>query len=225
VDTSKIVSQITAGQVQSAELNTGSSQTIQVTLKDGAKEQATYLNDLQGNDLANSLNKASAAGQLTGGYNVNVTKTSWIVSALVTLLAGVVLERSGDAIASHIGLSGVLFGATVLAAATSLPEVSTGLTSVRNGDYQLAVSDIFGGNAFLPVLFLPAGLLSGQAVLPQAQDTDIYLTAVGALLTLVYLVGLIFRPQRRIARMGVDSLVVLVLYLLALGGLFAIALT
>ena len=147
------------------------------------------------------------------------------VSALVTLVAGVVLERSGDAIASHIGLSGVLFGATVLAAATSLPEVSTGLTSVRNGDYQLAVSDIFGGNAFLPVLFLPAGLLSGQAVLPQAQDTDIYLTAVGALLTLVYVVGLIFRPQRRIARMGVDSLVVLVLYLLALGGLFAIALT
>jgi cation:H+ antiporter len=147
------------------------------------------------------------------------------ISALVTLIAGVVLERSGDAIASHVGLSGVLFGATVLAAATSLPEVSTGLTSVRNGDYQLAVSDIFGGNAFLPVLFLVATLLSGQAVLPLAQGTDIYLTAVGALLTVVYVVGLIFRPQRRIARMGVDSLAVLLLYLLSLGGLFTIALT
>jgi cation:H+ antiporter len=147
------------------------------------------------------------------------------IAALVTLVAGVVLERSGDAIATHIGFSGVLFGATVLASATSLPEVSTGLTSVRNGDYQLAISDIFGGNAFLPVLFLPATLLSGQAVLTQAQPTDIYLTAVGALLTLVYLAGLIFRPQRRIARMGVDSLFVLALYVLALGGLFAIALT
>jgi cation:H+ antiporter len=145
------------------------------------------------------------------------------VSALVTLVAGVVLERSGDAISGHIGLSGVLFGATVLAAATSLPEVSTGLTSVRMGDYQLAMSDIFGGNAFLPVLFLLAGLLSGNAVLPQAQDTDVYLTALGALLTAVYLVGLIFRPTRRIARMGVDSLTVLVLYLLGIAGLIAIA--
>jgi cation:H+ antiporter len=145
------------------------------------------------------------------------------VAALVTLVAGVVLERSGDAIAGHIGLSGVLFGATILAAATSLPEISTGLTSVRAGDYQLAVSDIFGGNAFLPVLFVVATLVSGESVLPRAQDTDIYLTAVAMLLTLVYAAGLLFRPSRRVARMGVDSLVVLVLYAIALGGLFAIA--
>jgi cation:H+ antiporter len=144
-------------------------------------------------------------------------------AAVVTLVAGVILERSGDAIAGHIGLSGVLFGATVLAAATSLPEVSTGLTSVRSGDFQLAVSDIFGGNAFLPVLFLLATLLSGKAVLPQAQSTDIYLTAVAVLLTLVYIAGLLFRPARRIAGMGIDSLVVLALYAAAIAGLFAIA--
>jgi cation:H+ antiporter len=43
------------------------------------------------------------------------------------------------------------------------------------------------------------------------------------LLTLVYAVGLVFRPQRRIARMGVDSLSVLVLYVLGVAGLFAVA--
>ena len=145
------------------------------------------------------------------------------VAALFTLAAGVVLERSGEAIASDIGLTGVLFGATVLAAATSLPEISTGLTSVKNGDYQLAVSDIFGGNAFLPVLFLLASLISGTAVLPQAHNTDIYLTAVAILLTLVFMAGLVFRPDRRIARMGVDSIVVLVLYAVGLVGLVAIA--
>jgi cation:H+ antiporter len=101
--------------------------------------------------------------------------------------------------------------------------LSTGLTSVRNGDYQLAMSDIFGGNAFLPVLFLMATLLSGKAVLPQAQNTDIYLTALAMLLTLVYAAGLLFRPQRRTARLGLDSLIVLVLYVIGVAGLFAIA--
>jgi cell division protease FtsH len=86
VDTSKIVSQISAGQVTSATVNTGSSQTIQVVLKDGTKEQATYLNDQQGVTLTNELDSAVKSNDLSGGYNVNVTKTSWIVSALVTLL-------------------------------------------------------------------------------------------------------------------------------------------
>ena len=139
--------------------------------------------------------------------------------ALVTLVAGVALEQSGEVIAGRAGMSGVVFGATILAAATALPEVSTGLSSIKLGDYQLAVSDIFGGNAFLPVLFLPAGLISGHAVLPQAQSTDIYLTGLGALLTAVYVVGLIFRPRRQIWVMGADSWAVVLLYALGIVGL------
>jgi cation:H+ antiporter len=156
---------------------------------------------------------------------VSTTRSAAIfgAAAVITLASGVILEQSGEAAAGHVGLSGILFGATVLAAATSLPELSTGLASVRNGDYQLAISDIFGGNAFLPVLFLLATLLSARAVLPQADASDIYLTALGILLTLVYAVGLIFRPQRRVAGMGIDSLIVLVLYALGVGGLFAVA--
>jgi cation:H+ antiporter len=141
------------------------------------------------------------------------------LASVVTLVAGVTLERSGEVIAGRIGMDGVLFGSTVLAAATALPEISTGLASARLGDYQLAVSDIFGGNAFLPVLFFPAGLLSGQAVFPQLRDTDMYLIGLGMVLTCVYICGLIFRPRRRILRMGVDSLAALALYLLGTAGL------
>jgi len=138
-------------------------------------------------------------------------------------VAGVFIERSGEELFGRFGMSGILFGATVLAAATSLPELSTGLTSTRLGDYKLAISDIFGGNAFLPVLFLLATVLSGQAVLPRAHNTDIYLTALGGLLTIVYMIGLVFRPQRQWARMGPDSIAVLVLYALGITGLALIA--
>jgi cation:H+ antiporter len=117
---------------------------------------------------------------------------------------------------------GVLFGATILALATSLPEISTGLQAIKQGDDNLAISEIFGGNAFLPALFLVATAISGKAVLSQANASDIYLTSLAALLTLVYGVGLVFRSSRRIAGMGIDSLVVLILYVVGVGGLVAI---
>ena len=66
-------------------------------------------------------------------------------------------------------------------------------------------------------------LFSGQAALPQALAIDIYLTGVGLLVTVVYIAGLLFRPGRRVLGMGIDSLTVLVFYLISLGGLFTIA--
>jgi cation:H+ antiporter len=137
-------------------------------------------------------------------------------AALATLVAGALAEESGTAAADHVGLSGVLFGATVLAAATSLPELSTGLTSVREGDFKLAFGDIFGGNAFLPVLFLLAVLVSGKSVLPNAHASDIYLTGLGALLTVIYMAGLLFRPGKNHAR--IDSIAVLVVYVIGVVG-------
>ena len=167
--------------------------------------------------------KQHEASAASDGLSTSRAATTFAVAALATLVGGVALEKSGEGIAGHLHMTGVLFGATLLAAATSLPEVSTGLTSVRLGDYKLAFSDIFGGNTFLPVLFLLAVLVSGEAVLPQAHATDIYLTGLGALLTAIYIWGLITRPRRRILRMGVDSLVVVVTYLVGLGGLAIIA--
>jgi cation:H+ antiporter len=156
------------------------------------------------------------------GVSTARSATVFGAAAVATLVAGVVIESSGEEFFARQGLSGVLFGATVLAAATSLPEVSTGLTSTRLGDYQLAISDIFGGNAFLPVLFLLATLISGKPVLPAAHHTDIYLTALGVVLTAVYVTGLIFRPSRQYLRMGLDSVTVLILYIAGIAGLVTI---
>src|SRR6476646_1769953 len=155
------------------------------------------------------------------------SSTAWavivfLIAAIATLIAGVVLQQTSETIAKQIGMTGVVFGATILAAVTALPEVSTGLAAVRLGDHKLAISDIFGGNAFLPVIFLVATLVSGKSLLPHATKSDMYLTALGMLLTAVYIYGLVFRPRRQIGRMGIDSIVVLVLYTVGVAGLFAI---
>lgn len=148
--------------------------------------------------------------------------TVFIVSTLVTLIAGVLLQTSGSALAAHMGWTGVLFGSTILAAVTSVSEISTGLAAVKMKNYTLAYSDILGGNAFLPTLFLPASLISGVAILPQAAATDIYLACLAILLTTIYICGLIFKSKRKYFGLGVDSIIVLFVYLIGMIGLFTI---
>ena len=155
--------------------------------------------------------------------STRVTLGIFAGAGLVTLAAGVLVEESGSAIATQIHLSAAVFGGTVLAAATALPELSTGLAAVRTKDFELAVSDIFGGNAFLPVLFFPATLLAGQSVLGSAAKPDAFLAVLGILLTAVYITGLVIRPKRQYLRLGPDSLLVLVLYIAGIAGMVVIS--
>jgi cation:H+ antiporter len=145
------------------------------------------------------------------------------LAAGATLAAGVALALASDVLSTRFHVQGVLFGATILAAVTALPELTTGLYAVRAGRYELAMSDIIAGNAFLPVLFLFGTLLSNQPLLPDAQAPDLYLTALGALLTAVYCIGVILRSKKMVLGAGIDSILVLVLYVAGIAGLFFIA--
>jgi len=142
-----------------------------------------------------------------------------IIGAIITLFAGWTLEVTGEQLANRWGMSGVLFGGTILALCTALPEISTGIASAKIRDYNMAVSDIFGGNAFLPVLFLMASLIGNDAILPHLKPSDIYLTVLGIILTGIYMIGMVLHAKKQILRMGIDSLLVVIVYLLGLWGL------
>ena len=144
------------------------------------------------------------------------------IAAIATLICGLILELTSAEIAARMHWEGVLFGATLLAAVTALPEVTTGLSAIKAQKFELAISDIIGGNAFLPVLFLFGSLLSGRAILPDAKGPDLYLTALGALLTVVYCAGAVLRSKRMFMGAGIDSIVVLALYIAGIAGLFFI---
>jgi cation:H+ antiporter len=146
----------------------------------------------------------------------------FLAACVLTLVAGVALEVSGNALADRAGLNGVIFGATILATATALPEISSGIAAVRLGDNALALGDVFGGNAFQVCLFLVADVIAGAPVLPSAGRLNGWLASLGVALTAVYAIGVIARPQRCRARLGPDSMLALVLFGLGVAGLFVL---
>jgi cation:H+ antiporter len=140
----------------------------------------------------------------------------------VTLTAGVGLEMSGNTLADRAGVNGVIFGATVLALATALPEISSGIAAVRLGDNALALGDIFGGNAFQVCLFLLADLVAGSPVLPTAGSLNAWLASLGVGLTAIFAMGVIIRPLRCWARLGPDSIIAIIVFAIGVAGLFVI---
>jgi cation:H+ antiporter len=110
----------------------------------------------------------------------------------------------------------------VLATATALPEISSGIAAVKLGDNALAIGDIFGGNAFQVCLFVLADLVAGTPVLPTAGRLNSWLASLGVALTAIYGIGVVGRPLRCRARLGPDSVLALVVFGLGVAGLFVL---
>lgn len=140
------------------------------------------------------------------------------VASAVILVAGFLLSRTGDAIAAQTGLGQNFVGAALLALSTSLPEASTVVSAMRLRQYEMAVSDILGTNLFnVALVFLVDAVYPGAPVFNEVGNFSLIAVLLGILLTAIYLIGLIERRNRTIARMGIDSLAVIVMYL---GGLY-----
>lgn len=143
---------------------------------------------------------------------------AFAVASILTLIAGVLLEETGTAIATRMNIGSGLFAATAIALITSLPEISTGLESIFIGDNNLAISDIMGGNAFMLVVFLLADLIAKKPVLAFSQHTDMFLTVLAIAMMTVYMVAFIHPPKIRILRMGWDSICQIVIYIAGMFG-------
>jgi cation:H+ antiporter len=136
---------------------------------------------------------------------------------LVILVFGVILVETAEQIARDSGLGSGLIGVTLLAGATSLPELTTTLTAVRMGAYTLAISNIFGSNLIMLVLVFPADVLITTGPIMATSSPTVGLSlSFGIAVTAIYLVGLIVRRKPKIGPIGLDSFLVFVVFLFSL---------
>lgn len=155
--------------------------------------------------------------------STTVLSTRFAFAAMGVLSAGFLVARSGEALAEQTGTAQSFVGATLVALATSLPEVSTTWSAVRFGAYSMAAANILGTNGLEVALFLPADIAYRDGAIINAMNpTASFLAGLGIMATGLYLWGILERRDRTIFGMGHDSAAVLLLYVLGLSVFFFI---
>ena len=79
----------------------------------------------------------------------NWVAIAWLIAGLVMLLYGADLMVDGAVnIARALGVGEVVIGVTLVAIATSLPELAVSIVSALRGEFGLAIGNIVGSNIF-----------------------------------------------------------------------------
>jgi cation:H+ antiporter len=118
--------------------------------------------------------RSSATDPLSADFDAEIPKGMkmrtaiiWLIIGLATLLFGAELLVDGAIeIARAIGVSEVVIGVTLVALATSLPELAVSAASAIKGEYGLAIGNIVGSNIFNLLAVIGVAAAIQPAVLP-----------------------------------------------------------
>jgi cation:H+ antiporter len=95
------------------------------------------------------------------------TAIFWLLVGIATLLVGAELMVDGAIdIAKALGVSEVVIGITLVALATSLPELAVSAVAAFRGEYGLAIGNIVGSNIFNLLAVIGVAAVIQPAALP-----------------------------------------------------------
>lgn len=141
---------------------------------------------------------------------------AWLIftmTALIVILAGSYLAREGDLLAERTGLGANWVGAILVAGATSLPEVVTGVSAIHQGDRDLAVGDLFGSSMANMAILAVADILTRQSrLLRDAALTQAVIAALAIGLTATAAIGILSADHPALLRIGWAVMLVAVGY-------------
>ena len=145
----------------------------------------------------------------------------FIASALVIVVAATRLAAYGDIIALRTRLGGMFVGTLLLAGATSLPELLTAINAIDQDVPNLTVGNIFGSSMFNMFILAALDLVYWRTRIMRRLDRGHALSsglAVG--LTGLAVFFILAQINTSIGRVGMDSIVLILVYILGTRILF-----
>ncbi|NMB87138.1 MAG: sodium:calcium antiporter [Chloroflexi bacterium] len=141
----------------------------------------------------------------------------FLISSLIIVFAATKLAEYGDIISVRTGLGGMFIGVILMAGATSLPEVLTTVNSIQAGIPDLAAGNIFGSNMFNMFLLGVIDLLNRrERILRQVIRRHTLSGSIAAMLIAATAFFIVADIDVQIGWVGLDSLVILAMYLVGI---------
>lgn len=122
---------------------------------------------------------------------------AFVGGLMLLILGGKLAELGAVGTARWLGWSEVMIGLTVIAIATSLPELVTSIVASVKGHTDLAIGNVMGSNIFNILLVMGATATISPLALPASGSADLFWMA-----GLTVLLGAIILPSRALSRAG-----------------------
>ncbi len=138
-----------------------------------------------------------------------------LIGAVFVLIGGYLVANSADIISKKTGIGSNFMGFFFVGITTSLPELSTTITAVKLERPRMAFSNIFGTNLLnVGMIFLADIFYFDGPVLNEVDNFSVAAGLLGIMLTSVYLMGLTIQFKKAFFNLGIDSILVLVFYII-----------
>jgi cation:H+ antiporter len=174
-----------------------------------AHEKPMWLPRMSHGTVSESTREPAAS---VGRRKLNLV-VDFSVCAVAVAVAGWMIAGSGMVIAAQTGLSNGIIGGILVAVTTSLPELVIAVTAIRLGSLTLAVGDIVGGNAFDTLFIAVSDMFYRQGpIYSGVEPTEKVWLGTAMLMNAVLLMGLMYRQRKGFANIGMESLLILVIY-------------
>lgn len=111
-------------------------------------------------------------------YTMKSSISLLLVGLIFLGIGGKAAEISAVAAAESFGISQIFIGVTIVALATSLPEIATTVIAAKKGEPDMAVGNVIGSNFFNMLFVLPITMLVHPIPIPAGIEPWIYVVVM-----------------------------------------------
>ena len=155
------------------------------------------------------------------GHGVLVPTAVFVLTGVAVFLIASRLARHADAISDASGLGRLWIGTVLLAASTSLPELTTDVNAALLGTVDIGVGDLMGSTLANMLLLAVMDLVfARRKILDHVSSDHVLVATIAVILTAIAGAAIASGGWGHLGHVGVETLLIVAIYLLGMRAVY-----